>query len=475
MAAQTEKSRVSRPPEPIGLATTGQLRDPGWAWATYEPDTRRPWNLALAAHLYRRAAFGANWQQLQQALAEGPQPTVDRLLQPQADVNAFNRTYDDYENVGARSINGLRAWWLRRMMETPHPLLEKMTLFWHNHFATNAAEVKNPRLMQEHIQLLRHHALGEFRPFLHAISRDPAMLVWLGADVNRKGAPNENFVRPLMETFTLGAGRFTERDVREAARAFTGWLVLRGRLRYIPREHDETAKNILGREGRFTADDVVRIVLEQRATARMVVRKLYRWLISETEQPTEAFIAPLADSFAGDYSVSRLVETMLRSNAFFSQLAYRRRIKCPVEFGVGIAQALEGIVSTTHLAQDVAGLGQDLCHPPTVKGWRGGRCWIDAATLVRRYNLSLSLLRNEEPYGDKLNPRAVAQKYGYTEPESAARFLLDLFLQSDLQADVREAMLQDVRKAVADRDSDPGVVLRSFAQTVTSLPEFHLA
>ena len=475
MAAQTEKSRVSRPPEPIGLATTGQLRDPGWAWATYEPDTRRPWNLALAAHLYRRAAFGANWQQLQQALAEGPQPTVDRLLQPQADVNAFNRTYDDYENVGARSINGLRAWWLRRMMETPHPLLEKMTLFWHNHFATNAAEVKNPRLMQEHIHLLRHHALGQFGPFLQAISRDPAMLLWLGADVNRKGAPNENFVRSLMETFTLGAGEFTERDVREAARAFTGWLVLRGRLRYIPREHDETAKNILGREGKFAAEDVVRIVLEQRATARMVVRKLYRWLISETEQPTEAFIAPLADSFAGDYSVSRLVETMLRSNAFFSQLAYRRRIKCPVEFGVGIAQALEGIVSTTHLAQDVAGLGQDLCHPPTVKGWRGGRCWIDAATLVRRYNLSLSLLRNEEPYGDKLNPRAVAQKYGYTEPESAARFLLDLFLQSDLQADVREAMLQDVRKAVADRDSDPGVVLRSFAQTVTSLPEFHLA
>ncbi len=221
--------------------------DPGRAWAPYEPDAARPWNLALAAHLYRRAAFGAGWEQLQQALADGPQRTVDKLLRPQADVEAFNRRCDESENVAAGSVDSLRAWWLRRMMETPHPLLEKMTLFWQGYFPVNAGEVNNPRLMKEHVQLLRRHALGSFGTLLPAIARDPAMLIWLGAEVNRKAAPNDRFVRPLLETFTLGPGHFAEEDVREATRAFTGRFVLRGQLRDLPQEHDRTAKSILGR------------------------------------------------------------------------------------------------------------------------------------------------------------------------------------------------------------------------------------
>jgi hypothetical protein len=136
--------------------------------------------------LYRRCGFGAGWGQLQRALSDGPQRTVDKLLRPQADVEAFNRRCDESENAAAGSIEGLRAWWLRRMMETPHPLLEKMTLFWHGYFAVNATAVNNPQLMKEHVRLLRSHALGSFGSLLPAIARDPAMLVWLGADVNRK-------------------------------------------------------------------------------------------------------------------------------------------------------------------------------------------------------------------------------------------------------------------------------------------------
>jgi len=214
--------------------------DPGWAWAPYEPDARRPWTLALAAHLYRRAAFGAGWEQLQQALAAGPQRTVDKLLRPPTDVETFNRRCDESENAAAGSVDGLRAWWLRRMMETPHPLLEKMTLFWHGYFAVNAGPVNNPRLVKEYVRLLRSHALGSFGSLLPAVARDPAMLVWLGADVNRKAAPNDGFVRPLLETFTVGPGHFTEDDAREAARAFTGRFVLRGQLRYLSQEHDVT-------------------------------------------------------------------------------------------------------------------------------------------------------------------------------------------------------------------------------------------
>ena len=455
-------------------ASAGERTDPGWAWAAYEPDARRPWTLALAAHLYRRAAFGAGWEQLQQALSDGPQRTVDRLLEPQADVEAFNRTYDGYEDAAAASVDGLRAWWLRRMIETPHPLLEKMTLFWHSHFATNGGAM-HPRLMQAHIRLLRRHALGSFDTLLRAVSRDPALLLWLDADVNRKGAPNEGFVRPLMETFTLGEGNFTEGDVREAARAFTGWLVLRNRLRYIEHEHDETAKRILGREGNFTDEDVIGIVLERPATARTLVCKLYRWLISETQEPDEALIAPLAESFAKDYRTSRVVETMLRSNLFFSARAYRQRVKCPVEYAVGIVSALEGMVSTTRLAEDLADLGQDLCHPPTVKGWSGGRYWIDAAAMVRRCNLSAALLQGGEPYGNKLDPWATAQGHGHAAVESAGRFLLELFLQGDLELDVHERLLGQLQTSATGSEVEPETALRHLAHSIVTRPEYHLA
>ncbi len=468
---------VAAPKGPAGAfspVSAGERTDPGWAWAAYEPDARRPWTLALAAHLYRRAAFGAGWEELQQALSEGPQRTVDRLLEPEADVEVFNCTYDGYEDAAAASVDGLRAWWLRRMIETPQPLLEKMTLFWHSHFATNGGAV-HPRLMEAHIQLLRCHALGSFDALLRAVSRDPALLLWLGADVNRKAAPNEGFVRPLMETFTLGEGNFTDEDVREAARAFTGWFVLRNRLRYIEHEHDETAKRILGREGNFTDGDVVGIVLEQPATARTLVRKLYRWLINETQEPDGALLSPLALSFAKDYRISRVVETMLRSNLFFSSWAYRQRVKCPVEYAVGIVNALEGMVSTTRLAQDVANLGQDLCHPPTVKGWKGGWYWIDAAALVRRCNLSAALLQGGEPYGDKLDSWAAAQRHGYATVESAARFLLELFLQGDLEPDARARLLEEVQTPATDRDVEPETALRHLACSIVTQPEYHLA
>lgn len=459
----------------VGSPIVGELTDPGWAWAAYEPDARRPWNVALAAHLYRRAAFGASWGQLQQALLEGPQATVDRLLRPPTDVDTFDRAYDGHEDRAARSIDGLRAWWLRRMIETPHPLREKMTLFWHGHFATNGATVNNTRLMRDHVQVLRHHALGRFGALLEAVSRDPATLIGLGADVNRKAAPNENFVRALMETFTLGPGNFTEEDVGEAARAVTGWFVLRGRLRYLPREHDETVKRILGRRGNFTVDDVVRIVLDQSATPRALVRKLFRWLICETQAPRDVLIAPLAASFAEDHDVSRLVDTMLRSNLFFSALSYRQRIKCPVEYAVGIVRSLEGMVSTTHLAQDVAALGQDLYRPPTVRGWSGGRCWINTATQVGRHNLALALLHGDKHYGDKLDPWAIAQKHGCATPESAARFLLELFVQGDLDPSLRGFLLGTMRPPATDTGSAPRSVLSRFAHAVVTLPEFHLA
>ncbi|MHC4520943.1 MAG: DUF1800 domain-containing protein, partial [Planctomycetota bacterium] len=455
MASSSGNMTTSSRSVPVAPAAARQLADPAWAWAPYEPDDRRPWNLAFAAHLYRRAAFGANWQQLQQALADGPRRTVDRLLGPEADVDTFNRTHDSYEDATG-SVEGLRAWWLRRMIETPHPLLEKMTLFWHSHFATNGAAVKQTGLMRQHVRLLRRHALGSFAVLLQALSGDPALLVWLGAGENRKAAPNDSFVRPLMETFALGAGNFSEDDITEAARAFTGWFVFRDQLRYIPREHDETPKRVLGRRGNFAGEDVIKIVLEQATTPRTLVRKLYRWLISEQDQPSEALLAPLAESLAQNYKISSVVETMLRSNLFFSPQSYRARVKCPVEFAVGTVNALEAMIPTTQLAEDLAELGQNLYHPPTVKGWAGGPHWINTTALTQRHNLALALLQGEDPYGNRLDPWAIARKHQYSTPESAAQFLLQLFVQDDLDPGVREALLQDVPTR---RNDDTGALL----------------
>ena len=444
-----------------------KLADPAWAWAAYEPDAQRPWDLRAAGHLFRRAAFGASWSRLQEALADGPERSVEKLVAPEADVAAFNSEQDAFED--SASADSLRAWWLRRMIITPHPLLEKMTLFWHDHFATSNAKVNSPALMQKHVQLLRSHALGQFEPLLQDVSRDPAMLVWLDANTNRKSRPNDKLARNLMERFSMGLGNYSEEDVREAARAFTGWAVLKNRLRYFDREHDSGAKKVLGREGNFTGEDVVRIVLEHAATPRLIVGKLYRWLISETDPPSDGLIGPLAASFAEHYDLARLVKTMLESNLFFSPAAYRRRIKSPVEYALGIVKGLEGVVPTSRLGQDLAALGQNLYYPPTVKGWEGGRRWINTATVIGRNRLAANLTGKTKAYGKKLDPAAVAKKHGHSRPEDAGRFMIDLFLQGDVEPKVADALLQ------AGGDGNDSQRIRDIAHAVAVSPEFQLA
>lgn len=451
--------------------------DPAWAWGRYEPDATRPWNLALAGHLFRRAAFGADWDRLQEALSEGPQNTIDKLLNPTADVNTFSQEYDDYEVAasGGESAEALGAWWLRRMIVTPHPLLEKMTLFWHSHFGVSNVRVKNARLMQRHVQLLRREALGSFGTMLRAIPSDPAVLLCLDSIANRKAMPNENFARALLENYTLGSGHFKEEDVAEAARAFTGWFVLRGKLKYISREHDEGPKSILGRQGNFAADDVVDIMLNQRVTSERIVRKLYRWLISETQEPADEVIAPLAERFTREHDISATVETILRSNLFFSHLAYQQRIKSPVEYAVGIVQGLESLVSTTRLNQALSDLGQSLYHPPTSKGFEGGRYWINDIALTGRHNLAVAMLQGPGPYKDRLNPWAVATNHQCTSIDSAAKFILDLFLQGDIEQSTADSLLERAR--IADpAEKDPSVaVLRRFTHSVVTLAQFNLA
>jgi hypothetical protein len=464
MMVTDERSQATR-----GLADDV---DPRWAWAEYEPEASRPWTLAMAGHLYRRAAFGATFGQLEQAFSDGPRRTVDRLVRCEQDLSEFQRSLDEYEEASASGgVDSLRAWWLRRMVETPHPLLEKMTLFWHNHFGISGARVGDGQLMLQHIRLLRRHALGQYPALLDAVAGDPAVFISLGADASRKTRPNENFARQLMQRLSVGPGNFGEQDVREASRAFTGWFVLRGRLRYFDREHDTGVKKVLGQTGNWQAQDVVRIVLEQPVAPRMLSRKLYRWLISEVDDPSDRLLAPLAEMLAEDYDVGRVVEAMLRSNQFFSAAAYRRRIKSPVEFALEIVRAMESTVSTVRLGEDLGQLGQNLYNPPTVDGWHGGRHWINAATVTGRSNLARALLASQGRYGGKLDPAALCGTYGRNDPNSSAELLVALFLQDDLSANVREALW----KLVPTSGDNAGPWVREFTHSVVTLPEFQLS
>jgi uncharacterized protein (DUF1800 family) len=412
--------------------------------------------------LLRRAAFGATWDELQRAVAAGPQQTIDRLLHPEGDMAAFHQAYDENE-AGTDDLATARAWWLRRMLLTPFPLLEKLTLFWHGHFAASIDKVGRASMMVRQIQILRSHALGRFDAMLHAVARDPAMLVWLDSAANHKAMPSQPLARTFLETYTLGPGVCSPQDVREAARAFSGSILIQGRPRQVEREHDMGTKEVLGHRGNWTGDDVLGFALKHPATPRHVVRKLYRWLISESELPDDDYLAVLSESFAKDYDIARLVETMLRSNLFFSPAAYRQRIKSPVEYALGIVLAMEQIVPTVPLGHDLADLGQGLYEPPGAKGWAGGRAWINTATMLDRNNLAWAILSGSGRYGNTVDPVAVAGKHGHVAAGAACRFFADLFLQGD------------VEPVATSNEPNAKEALRRAAHAVTARPEFQLA
>ncbi len=367
--------------------------DPAGAWEPWKPDARDPFNARWAGHLYRRAAFGASPDRIARAVRDGLEPTIKELLAGSADREENDailaRTGEQF--VALESIDMIRGWWVYSMLHSGHPLREKMTLFWHNHFATSVVKVKSAALMYRQNQLLRKHALGEFRPFLREVGRDVAMLLWLDSNQSVKGRPNENYARELMELFSLGVGNYTEKDVREAARAFTGWHTDEEQTAFAfnKDDHDDGMKTVLGRSGKWTGDDLVPILLDQPACGLFIAGKLYREFISETV-PSRALLEPLAKRFrASGGDIADMVGTMLRSRLFFSPHALLRRIKSPVEFVLGAVQAAwAGPVGTPGLAAAIGRMGQKLFAPPNVKGWPGGRTWLSTSTLLARNNFA---------------------------------------------------------------------------------------
>ncbi|HKI31373.1 MAG TPA: DUF1800 domain-containing protein [Gemmataceae bacterium] len=495
--------------------------DPARAWQPWEPGARDPFNLKWAGHLFRRAGFSANLSEMRAAVEKGLEATLTRLLDGEEGAEAREQlllTVGD-KMVSDDKPEGLRGWWCYCMIHTAHPLREKMTVFWHNHFATSIAKVVRPTLMYAQNKLLRRHALGKFRPFLLEVSRDPAMIVWLDNNANVKGQPNENYAREIMELFSLGVGNYTEQDIKEAARAFTGWHTSDSgdAYEFNAREHDDGPKTVLGQSGKWNGDDVVRILLDQPQAARFLVRKLYRYFISEPHEPPAALLEPLAESFRkNDYDVAALMKTMLRSRHFFSDYAYRQRLKSPVEFVLGAARA---VVHPTEdqetvrlppgpLVNRMAAMGQELFTPPNVKGWPHGKAWLNTSTVLARNNFAQHVAFGriaEEVYDDGsfntsvpvppppgtpappppevpegpappavYDPADLVRQAKLTEPAKVVDFLLDLFLQGDAPAPARTKLVAFVAQG-KPKDKSLDRRVREAAHTIMCMPEYQLA
>ncbi|MCC7372172.1 MAG: DUF1800 domain-containing protein [Chloroflexi bacterium] len=414
---------------------------------------------ARIAHLLRRAGFGPSERDLTEYTALGFDGAVRRLV----DYESIPETPD---RVLAEEV-GLQVWWLSKMLHTSRPLQEKMTLFWHGLLTSGIQKVKDPNAMQAQNHLLRTHALGQYGPLLRAISRDGAMIRWLDLQTNRKGAPNENYARELLELFTLGIGNYTEDDVDEIARAFTGWSATPdGRFQFLPNQHDAGVKTILGQTGPFDGDAVSDILAAHPQTARFISTKLFRFFAYPSPEPE------VIDRLAAVYrqssgSIEAVVEAIFRSPEFVSERAYRALIKSPTELVVGALRALGAESVPPQAVQTMRLLGQELFNPPNVAGWFGHRSWINASTLLGRFNVLGTLATGLG--NPNLGGQPVPTLFGNaTSPADRVQRVLDLLLDGEAAPDERDALL-----AYADQARRPEQ-LKGLFRVALTLPAYQL-
>jgi uncharacterized protein (DUF1800 family) len=401
-----------------------------------------------AAHLLRRAGFGGSPADVARTVALGASAAVDALLHPSAPDAAFSDYPDSsllYDPKKAR-LN-VQLWWLDRMLRTNRPLAEKMTLFWHGHFATSMQKAP-PQYMVRQIDLFRGQGLGRFPALLSAVTRDPAMLIWLDNRYNYKAHANENYAREVMELFALGLGAYGEDDIKEAARAFTGWTLDRGGdAVFDPKRHDDGTKTFLGKTGNFGADDVIAIVVSQPVHQRFLAHKLLEFFVYSDPEPE--LIEAVAQTYAlSGFDLAKTVGTILRSNVFHSTRAYRALPKSPLELAIGTLRYIGAAQVPPNLPYQLARMGQEPLLPPSVKGWDGGPAWINTSTLLARFNFVNGLLAQTAPgkngvpavSAPNAAPDAIVARTGMNAARVAAAIVGDA-VQDDVTADVRAALV----------------------------------
>ncbi len=395
------------------------------------PKSDTTWTLFDAAHLLNRAGFGGSPSEIKALHALGRENAVDFLISPAEPLDAFpapgwtsaeqaladfrdrfqqrrmaqkssrdsspemaekarREAQQAFQKESRQRALEAQGWWFRRMLRSKAPLREKMTLFWHDHFATSAQKVKQPALLVRQNELFRRSAFGSFRDLTQAILMDPAMMLYLDTQSSKKDNPNENFAREVMELFTLGEGNYTEDDVREAARAFTGYQLnrLNGQVDHNKRQWDSTDKTVFGKTGPYDGRQVIDLIFGKRESAGFMSKKLWEFFVSDNPSPET--LGKLTDIFIkADFQTGPLLREIFLSREFYSETAMNSQIKCPVQYIISLTKQLE--ISSPPLGFPITAeqqLGQILFMPPNVAGWDWGKAWINTNTLLTRYNLA---------------------------------------------------------------------------------------
>ncbi|MCG3150540.1 MAG: hypothetical protein PCFJNLEI_04026 [Verrucomicrobiae bacterium] len=459
----------------------------------------------LAAHLLNRTGFGPLPAEIDQAVKDGVETTVTRLVSPENEGTDFplpntpeipdqprrefsglsaeerRKKMEELQRANRESVDDIRKWWISRMRRSRWPLREKMVLFWHGHFTSSVQEVKAARLMFNQNAFFRKNCFADFRTLLVGISQDPAMLRYLDNNTNRKEHPNENYARELLELFTMGIGNYSEEDVKDAARAFTGWTFEGEDFVFREGHHDFGRKTFLGETGRFDGEDIIDIILLQPCTAIFMANKLLKYFVTD-HPPTEMVEAVAAQLRKTGYKFKPVLQTLFQSQYFYSTEVYRTQIKSPAQLVVGSARLLDIAIDERALAISMRGLGQDLLAPPNVNGWEAGESWINTTTLLLRYNFAGFLLSGQVPAAVSQRSRARLNRLGKPKnqladllspevvdnPARLVDVLVARLLQTKLDAKARQWL---VEQAETSRLSDRVVRV---AHLIMSMPDYQL-
>ncbi|MBI4658325.1 MAG: DUF1800 domain-containing protein [Verrucomicrobia bacterium] len=485
------------------------------------PDSK--WNSTTAAHLLNRAGFGGPPSEVENLTALGVETAVSRLVdyeeipdstpapewakpdptrieRAQKFRNASAEQRREFQQMERRTqqehLLELRQWWLQRMAKGPRPLQEKLTLFWHGHFATSFQKVRDAYLMWLQNETFRRHAHANWLEMLTAVSKDPAMLLWLDQAQSRREHPNENFAREVMELFALGEGHYTEKDVTEAARALTGWSYDRAAQVFVnrPRFHDPGEKTVLGRTGDLKGEEVLEQIVNQPQAARFIVSKL--WSFFASENPPEGLVDALAKVFRESGNCFKpVLRALFRSEEFYSDAVVRNQVKSPVQWLVGSVRMLELEIPPPFVTNNALRLlGQELFAPPNVKGWDGGLSWITTNNLLNRYNFAAFLVLGEMPLPmgpNRPNAGAMAMRGGFarrnrfagrvevsrilTEQERQDKDAIIRALATRLfQGKLRERQEKTVREYLDSQGEIDDADIRHAIRLLMSTPEFQL-
>lgn len=432
-------------PRPPAAAVNGRATPSAFVTPSLEVIKPDRFGADQARHLLWRAGFGASPEQIKTLVGWGPIKSVDYLLnykgvafEPDAPetfdrniirpansdergayekarrsgdeeaVARFRAMKQEAERFDRVQMKSVQHWWLKRMIETPRPLEEKLTLFWHSLLATSYRTIEDSYHMYAQNRMFRAHATGNFGELLSALIRDPAMLAYLDNNDSRKGRPNENLARELMELFTLGVGNYTEKDIKEGARSLTGYTFEDDAFRFAERNHDAGPKSILGKAGTLDGDGFVKAILQHPACPRYLSQRLYRFFVSdyptgrkELDSAAARVISGMASTLSGSgYELKPVLRRLFLSEHFYSPMTMNEQIKSPVELVVGAVRSLNTPARDIGVLADACALmGQNIFFPPSVKGWEGGRSWINTATLFIRQNILCFLLTGRTPQG----------------------------------------------------------------------------